>query len=481
MKRVVITNLVWKFLERGGTQGIQFIIQIILARLLLPEDFGTIAIVTVFISFARIFVQNSFNTALIQKKNVDELDFSSIFYLSLLVASILYIFIYISAPSISNFYNKPILVNILRVLAITLFFGAVNSIQNAYIAKNMMFKRLFFSSLGAIITSGTFGITLAYLDFGVWALVIQQLVQQLTITFILWFTVKWRPILKFSLKRVDNLFSFGWKMLLSSIINVIYLNIRTLIIGRVYSPAILGYYNRGEQFPKVIVSNIDGSIQSVMLPTLSSHQDNTDRVKEMVRRAIVSSSFIIFPMMIGMAVVAKPLVIIVLTDKWLASTIFLQIFCISYAMMPIHTANIQAINALGRSDVFLKIEVIKKTIGILILIFSIPFGVYAIAIGMLISDFLSTFINAYPNKHFLDYSYKEQIMDVLPSLIVSLIMGAIIFALNYLNISTSKLLVLQIIIGILSYILLSKLFKIESYNYLIKTIRQMRNIRRNSI
>ncbi len=466
-------------MERGGTQGIQFIVQIVLARLLLPEDFGTIAIVIVFISLAQVFVQSGFNTALIQKKDADEVDFSSVFYLSLSVAALLYILIYFTAPFVAEFYRDPILEPVLRVIAFALFFGAFNSIQNAYVARNMMFKKLFYSSVGAIMASGTAGIIAAYMGLGVWALVIQQLINQISITIIMWFTVKWRPRLVFSFKKVKKLFSFGWKLLVSSLLNVLYLDIRTLIIGRVYTPSILGYYNRGQQFPKVIVSNINGSIQSVMLPTLSAHQDDTKRVKEMMRRAIKTSSFMIFPMMIGMVVVAEPLVKIVLTDKWLPAVPFLQIFCISYALMPIHTANLQAINAMGRSDIFLRLEIIKKVIGLIILGISLQFGVYAIALGQVISGIISTFINTYPNKELLYYSYKEQWIDIKPSLLLSIVMGSIVYSFNFLYFAAWKILFLQVAVGAIIYIGLSKILRVENFNYLINTIKEFVNLRKN--
>lgn len=477
-KTKVLSSLFWKLLERGGTQGIQFIVQIVLARLLAPEQFGTIAIVMVFIHLAQVFVQSGFNTALIQKKDADEEDFSSIFYLSLGIAGILYIVIFLAAPTISVFYREPILAPILRVLALILFTGALNSIQNAYIARNLMFKKLFKSSVGAIVISGTSGVIAAYLGLGVWALVIQQLVNQVAISLIMWITVKWRPKLVFSIQKVRELFSFGWKLLASSLLNVLYLEIRTLFIGRLYSSSALGFYNRGEQFPKLIVSNINGSIQSVMLPTLSAQQDNKKRAKEMMRRAIVTSSFLIFPMMIGMAVVAEPLVKIVLTEKWLPAVPFLQIFSISYALIPIHTANLQAINAMGRSDIFLKLEMIKKVIGLTILGISIPFGVYAIAIGQVVSGIIATFVNAYPNKQLLKYSYKEQLMDIMPSFFIALIMGGVVYTFNYLSISEWQILMLQVCAGIAIYIGLAKIFKIESFGYLITTIKQLAKSRK---
>ena len=472
-KSKILSSLLWKLLEQSGTQGIQLIVQIVLARLLLPEEYGIIAIVTVFITLANVFVQSGFNTALIQKKDADELDFSSVLYLSSGVAALLYVIIYLLAPLIANYYTQPLLAPVLRVLSLTLFIGAFNSIQNAFIARNMLFKRLFISSLGAVIVSGIVGIAAAYNGWGVWALVAQQLINQLTIAIILWFTVKWRPHILFSFKRVKELFSYGSKLLLSGVIDTLYRDLRTLIIGRMYNPAMLGFYNRGQQFPQIIVSNINGSIQSVMLPALSVHQDNRRRVKEMMRRAIVTSSFLIFPMMVGMAVVAESLIKIVLTEKWLPAAPFLRIFCFSFALWPIHTANLQAINAMGRSDIFLKLEIIKKIIGLVILVISLPFGVYALALGQVFSGIISSFINAYPNKHLLDYSYKEQWLDIMSSLLLSIIMGGAVYVFNFLNITAWNKLVLQILTGIIIYFGLAFIFKIESFSYLLTTVKHL--------
>jgi len=469
-KKIIVNSLFWKLMERGGTQGIQFMVQIILARLLLPADYGLVALVMVFILLANVFVQSGFNTALIQKKEADAVDFSSVFYLSLFIAGILYMTLYLISPFIAEFYRAPQLINILRVLSITLFFGAFNSIQNAFVARNMMFKKLLFSSLGAILISGTAGIVAAYAGWGVWALVVQQLTNQLSIIVILLFTVTWRPRLMFSLKRVNVLFSFGWKLLVSSLIDTLYVNLRSLIIGKIYTPAVLGFYNRGEQFPALIVGNINGSIQAVMLPALSLHQEDRIRVKDMVRRSIVTSAFIIFPLMVGLAVTAEPLVKILLTDKWLPCVPFLQIACASYALYPIHTANLQAINALGRSDIFLKLEIVKKIVGFSILGISIQFGVYAIAWGALIAGVLSTFINAYPNLKLFNYSYKEQLKDIIPSLAISLLMGIAVSSIHFLNIGAWQILMAQIISGIILYIGLAKVSKNESYSYLIVTI-----------
>jgi teichuronic acid exporter len=472
-KLQVISNLFWKLMERAGTQGIQFVVQIVLARLLLPEDFGIIALVTIFIVIANVFVHSGLNTALIQKKNADEIDFSSVFFLSLFISGLIYVILFISSPFIADFFREPLLKPILRVISIILFFGALNSVQLSIVSRNLQFKKLFFSSLIAIIISGIIGILLAYNDFRVWALVAQQITFQVLITVILWFTLKWRPMLVFSFERIKSLFSFGWKLLVSSLIDHVYMDIRIIFIGKMYTSAILGFYNNGRLIPHTMVSNINSSIQSVMFPVLSSQQDNKKNVKSMVRRSIVTSSFLIFPIMVGLAVIAEPFVKIVLTEKWLPAVPFIQIFCISFALWPIHTANLQAINALGRSDIFLKLEIIKKVIGLIILAVTLFYGVYAIALGLVLSGVISSVINAYPNRKLLDYSYREQIKDIMPSLLLSLVMGAIVFSIQFLDLQIWEILLLQIFVGLAVYIGLAKLFKLECFTYLMQTGKEI--------
>jgi teichuronic acid exporter len=472
-KNSVISGLFWKLMERGGTQGIQFIVQIVLARLLIPEDFGVIALITIFLAIASVFVECGFSTALVQKNNSDATDFSSVFYLSLSVAGLLYVGLFFTAPFIAEFYKEPQLISVIRILSITLFFGAVNSIQYAIVLITMQFKRLFFSSLGGIIPSGIVGITMAYMGLGVWALVWQQLTNQLLITLILWFTVKWRPKLICSIDRLKILFSFSWKLLCSALLDTIYNNLYGLVIGKVYDSAMLGYYNRGNTFPSLIVTNIDGAIGSVMFPVLSANQDDKSRVKAMVRRSIVTSSFFIFPMMIGLAVCAVPLVRILLTDKWLPCVPLLQLMCLSYAFWPIHTANLQAINALGRSDIFLKLELIKKGIGLFALCIGIPFGVYVMVALKVVTSFIGTLVNAFPNKKLLDYSYKQQWLDIMPSILISLITGSAVYSIKFFCFSDLLTLIIQLGSGTVIYIGLALIFKLECFAYLLDTVKDM--------
>ena len=472
LKKTVISSLVWKFLERLGTQGIQFVVSIILARLLLPSDYGIITMIMVFTAIANSFIQSGFSTSLIQKKNSDELDFSSVFYTSFVIAIVCYIILFLASPLIADFYQMPQIKVILRVLALTLFFGAFNSVQNAKLSKDMKFKTLFFSSLGAIIVSGTTGITMAYLGFGAWALVGQQLANIIASTIILWFTSGWRPKIMFSLTRVKGLFSYGWKIMCSSLIDTFYQNLYNLVIGKFYNSATLGNYNKGEQFPKLIAVNIDGAIGSVMLPAYAREQERKDKVKKMVRRAIVTSSLILFPLMLGLAAIAEPLVKILLTDKWLGCVPFMQILCVVYALYPINTANLQAIKALGKSDYFLKLEIIKKILGITVLIITVPHGVYTMAIGQVIVTIISTMINAFPNRKLLNYNYFEQVKDILPNLLIAILMFIVVYPIKYLIDNTILLLTIQIIVGAIIYIALMNIFKVEAFNYLFDIIKK---------
>lgn len=475
VKNKVISSLGWKLLERLFVQGVQFVIQIILARLLFPSDYGVIAIINIFISIANSLIQSGFSTSLIQKKDTDDIDFSSIFYLNLVTSTIIYILFYIAAPYIATMYQNEIITPVLRILSLTLFSGAINSVQSAIISKKLDFRKSFISNIGAMLISGIIGIFMAKNGYGVWALVAQQLSSSVATTIVLWFVVKWRPKLVFSFKRVKTLFSFGWKLLVSSLIETIYQDIYGLIIGKKYDNTTLGYYTKGQQFPYYIINTVNSSITSVMLPALSLKQNNKEELKKMLRRSIVTSCFIIFPMMVGLASIAKPLISIILTDKWLECVPFLQMMCFAYAFNPFHIANLQAINAVGRSDIYLKLEIIKKIIGITAIIITIPFGVYAMVATKLVTSIISSFLNASPNKKLLNYSYFEQIKDIFPSIALSLTMGIIVYLISFLNIDIYLRLIIQITSGIVIYIGIAKLLKLECYTYLENILKDIIN------
>lgn len=468
----IIINFLWRFAERTGAQGVSFIVSIVLARLLAPEVYGTIALVTVFITILQVFVDSGFGNSLIQKKDADDLDFSTVFYFNILVCCILYLGMYIAAPFIAGFYEDSQLISVIRVLSLTLIISGIKNVQQAYVSKNMLFKRFFFATLGGTLSAAILGITLAYMGAGIWALVIQQVSNCAIDTVIIWSIVKWHPKRMFSFKRLSSLFSYGWKLLASRLLDTIYINMRQLIIGKMYSSADLAYYNRGQQFPNFIVNNINNSIDSVLFPVMSSVQDNRMRIKEMTRKSIKVCTYIMAPMMMGLTFCAESVVKLILTDTWLACVPFLRIFCITFMFYPVHNANLNAINAMGRSDLFLKLEIMKKVVGLVLLLSTMWFGVRAMAYSLLISSALSQIINSWPNRKLLEYGYIDQLKDIFPSILLSVCMGIGVWSISWLKLPVLVALVGQILLGIVSYIGGSHIFKIDAFEFLKETLQE---------
>lgn len=460
----------WKFGERISAQLVTFVVSIVLARLLSPQDYGNIALVTIFISIANVFVVNGFGSALIQKQKADNLDFSSVFYANILFSCFLYLIIFAISPVVADFYDSQILCPVLRVLGLRIPIAAINSVQQAYVSRNMLFKKFFFSTLFGTLLSGVVGCIMAYSGYGIWALVAQYLVNTTVDTVVLWFTVRWRPNLVFSLNRVRVLFSYGWKLLLSGLLDTGYEQLRSLVIGKKYSSSDLAYYNRGQQYPQLIVININTSISSVLFPAISKCQNDLSQVKSMTRRAVKMSSFIMWPLMIGLGVIAEPLVSLMLTDKWLPCVPYLQIACFNFAFWPIHTANLEALKAIGRTDIFLRLEILKKGIGLLLLIATMNYGVMMIALSLIVSTIISSFINASPNEKLLDYSYIDQIKDMSPAFLLSCLMGVVIYPLSFFVGNSLLLIITQILIGVVFYIILSRVFRLESFMYMLGII-----------
>lgn len=462
----IASNLLWRFLERCGAQGVSFIVSIVLARLIAPEIYGTIALVTVFSNILQVFVDSGMANALIQKKDADNLDFSTVFFFNIVACCFLYVLIFCAAPFIALFYEQPELTAVIRVLCLTVIFSGIRNVQQAYVSKTMQFKKFFFATIGGTVVAAVVGIVLAYMGSGVWALVTQQLLNIGIGTIILWITVKWRPQKKFSFQRLRGLFSYGWKLLAASLIDRVYNELRSLIIGKMYSSADLAYYNRGNQFPNVIVTNINTSIDSVLLPTMSAEQDHRERVCAMTRRAIKTSTYIMMPLMMGLAICAEPVVRLLLTETWLPCVPYLRIFCFTYALYPIHTANLNAIKALGRSDIFLKLEIIKKAVGLIALGISMWFGPIWMAYSLLATALISSIVNAFPNRKLLKYSYSEQIKDMLPQIILSCVMGSLVYCVQFLGFHDIIILIIQVAVGAFVYIAGSLLFKLESFEYI---------------
>lgn len=467
----VSSGFIWRLLERFGAQGVTLIVSIVLARMIVPEIYGNIALVMIFITIMQVFVDSGLGNSLIQKKDSDDIDFSTVFWFNVIFCLILYAIIFFAAPFIALWLEIEEFTSVLRVLGLTIIISGVKNIQQAYVSKHMQFKKFFFSTLGGTIGAAVVGVVMAINGYGVWALVAQSLFNVLVDTIILWITVSWKPKFAFSFSRLKALYSYGWKILVSTLIDTIYNNIRSLIIGKMYSSEDLAYYNKGNQFPTLLVSNINSSIDSTLFPAMSLVQEDKDRIKAITRRSIKVSTFVIFPMMAGLAACASPFVRFLLTDKWADAIPFLQIISCALAFYPISTANLSAMKAIGRSDLYLKLEIVRKIVNIAFLLTAMWFGPLAIALSLLANSVVNIIINSFPNKKLLHYGYFEQMKDILPTLIISVIMGVSVYCINFLNFSSWLSLLIEVPIGIVIYIGLAKIFKIDSLPYVINVAK----------
>ena len=472
-KQKVVSNLIWRFMERFGSQLVAMVVQIILARMLDPAVFGTVAKVTIITTILLVFVDSGMANSLIQKKDPDDLDFSSVFYFNMAFCLVLYAGLFAAAPAIARFYDDAQLTAIVRVLGLTVVVAGVKNVQQAYVSKTLQFKRFFFATLGGTLLSAAVGIVMVFCGFGVWAIVAQQLTNVTVNTAILWLTVGWRPKRMFSFERLKGLLGYGWKLLVSGLLDTVYNKLREIMIAVFYTDADLAYYNRGMTYPNLLVENINASIDSVLLPVLSAEQDHKEQVRNMTRRAIRISTYVMMPMMMGLAVCAEPLIRLLLTDKWLPCVPYLRIFCFSYAFYPLHTANLNAIKAMGRSDLFLKLEIIKKVFGVIILLVTLQYGVYVMALSLLFTSIMSQLINSWPNAKLLDYAYGHQLMDMLPAILLSLVMGAAVYPIQLFGWSDWVTLPVQVIAGAAVYILGSVIFRLDSFSYLLGIMKKL--------
>ena len=472
-KQKVVSNLIWRFMERFGSQLVAMVVQIILARMLDPAVFGTVAKVTIITTILLVFVDSGMANSLIQKKDPDDLDFSSVFYFNMAFCLVLYAGLFAAAPAIARFYDDAQLTAIVRVLGLTVVVAGVKNVQQAYVSKTLQFKRFFFATLGGTLLSAAVGIVMVFCGFGVWAIVAQQLTNVTVNTAILWLTVGWRPKRMFSFERLKGLLGYGWKLLVSGLLDTVYNKLREIMIAVFYTDADLAYYNRGMTYPNLLVENINASIDSVLLPVLSAEQDHKEQVRNMTRRAIRISTYVMMPMMMGLAVCAEPLIRLLLTDKWLPCVPYLRIFCFSYAFYPLHTANLNAIKAMGRSDLFLKLEIIKKVFGVIILLVTLQYGVYVMALSLLFTSVMSQLINSWPNAKLLDYAYGHQLMDMLPAILLSLVMGAAVYPIQLFGWSEWVTLPVQVIAGAAVYILGSVIFRLDSFSYLLGIMKKL--------
>lgn len=472
MKKSIISDVFWSFGERIIAQLVSFIVSIVLARILSPDDYGVVAILLIFISLADVFVSNGFGTALIQDKDADKDDFSTIFYCSLIVSIIVYVILFFAAPLMAKFYNNDTIIVLMRVLAIRIPISAYNTIQRAYISRNMMFKKFFYITLIGTTISAIVGISMAYHGAGAWALIAQYLTNTIIDSVTLSMVVEWKPRWVFKIKRAKKLMTFGWKVLAAELIGTFFDQVHSLMIGKVFSTADLAFYNKGNQLPSMLSANINNSVMTVLFPAIANKGDNFNEVKLMSRKAVRMMTYIVFPMMLGLALISHPLVLILLTDKWEESIQYMTILCFSVAFALVGNTGLQTIKAVGRSDLLLKIELYKKPIFLLALFVGLHYGVMGVAISATIYSFYAMIINFGTMGVIIHYTFLEQIKDICEVGKISILMGILVYIVNFVNINNNWLEVfLKIAIGGISYILFSKITKSEEYTYILNFVK----------
>ncbi len=462
----VLGGFIWKFAERVSNQGVTLIVSIVLARLLLPEQYGLVAMINIFVVFANVFVTSGFTSALIQNKNAEDIDFTTIFYCSLAMSLLVYGIVFASAPFIATFYNMPDLCLLTRVYALSLIVSSYQTIQLAYVSRHMLFKKTFVSTFIGSLLSGVVGIYMACAGYGVWALVGQYISNILINTLMLSTIVSWRPTLAFSAERAKGMMKYGANVLLSDLVGKFFLEIRQLLIGRFYSPADLALYNRGHHMPNLVMSNIETALSSVLFPTMSNYSDNVERVKQMMSRAIKTSSYVTFFFLSILAVVSEPLIRLLLTDKWIDCVPYMQIICISRMWAAVSSVNMQAIKSIGRSDELLKLEVFKKPVFIVFVLIAVNISVFAVALTMPLYSIYAMLMNMKPSKKLLGYSYKEQIADLAPAFLMSLLVVAVAYPLVFLPVGDVFIIIIQCVAALGTYLIASVLTGNESYAYI---------------
>jgi O-antigen/teichoic acid export membrane protein len=444
LKQKTFNGLIWSSVERFSTQGVQFALGLILARLLLPSDYGLIGMLAIFLAISETFIQSGFTVALIQKKKRDDLDYSTTFFFNIVIALIFYTLLFISAPLIANFYQEPQLQILTRVIGFTIVINSLSVVQRAKFTINVDFKTQTKASLLAISISGIISISLAYKGFGVWALVVQTLLRRTIDVGVLWYISKWRPKKGFSYERFKRLFSFGYKLLLSGLLDTFFRNVYSLIIGKIFNANTLGFFTRANQFSDFTSSNISNILGRVTFPILSELQDENQRLRKAYTKIIQMTALLIFPLMMGMAALAEPMIITILTEKWSETIWMLQLLCFAAMWYPIHAINLSILNVKGRSDIFLKLEIIKKSIITIVLLVTVPLGIKAILIGQIVSTYIALIINLHYTKRIINYGFWNQMKDILPVLILSFAMGAMI----YLTIPFFSSNIIKLVIGL---------------------------------
>lgn len=471
----VISSFAFKFIERLMVKAIGLIISVLLARMLVPEIFGFIAIINVFINLAITFVQSGLSTSLVQNKKVDNEDYSTVFWVSLLISIVMIAIIYIVAPFISDYYGDEILTKPLRVFSFSLVFGALNSVQTAKMQREMQFRNMMFCNLFATVLSGVLGVISAYMGLGIWALIVYYFSSILLTTITMAWVGHWHPTFVFSTKQAKIHFDFGWKMLISSLMTSLYNDLNSLIIGKKFSTSDLAYYNRGQQFPEVLANTVDVSVQSVVLPLMAKKQDNINELKKILYRTITVSMFLVSPIMMGMVAVANTMIPLLLTEKWNSCIPLMQIFCIANVSLPLRTSCLSIIKAMGRSDVYMKLEAVRRLVMLIVLAITVLFfhSVTVIALGFAISAWIDAWIICSATKKLIQISWREQIFEIWKSIFACAVMSIVVYMMNYFETNKILLLFLQTVVGFLIYFGISILIKNKSNAYLINKIKGM--------
>lgn len=473
-KKKVISSLVYKFIERLSVKGLGLVISIVLARMLAPEEFGQIAIMTVFINLSQVIVEGGFTTALIQRKDVTERDYSTVFFINIALAAACFLALQMAAPWISSYYQQDITLP-LRIYAITVFFGAFNALQLARLQKRMQFRKMMISSLIATVISGVAGILGAYLGLGLWALILYHLMNSVMVCITVSFVEKWLPKFEFSLNRAKILFGYGWKMFVSAVLCSLYGDIRSLVIGKKFSSDDLAYYNRGQQFPQIISNTLDSSIQSVMFPTMAEVQDERTKLAGMLRKAQTMGTYVVVPVMLGLAAVSEGVVELLLTEKWLPCVPYMQWLCIANAAIPISSSNLIAIKSSGRSDIYMRLEMIRRVAMLAVLLVSVFVfkSVLAIAIGCCISTWLDAVIAMAPVKRLMGYGVWAQLRDLWKIILSAVVMFVAVQAMNLLHLHNAVLLPMQIVVGIVLYLGMGFLLRIEPQSNIMDLVSKL--------
>lgn len=481
LKGKTIHGVIWSLIDNVSSSGVIFFVGIILARLLTPEEYGVMAMVSIFIAISNSIIDSGFSSALIRKVKVKPIEYNTVFYFNLLISILLYICLFFISPFIALFFREPILCEVMRVIGLILIINALSIIPYTIFVREINFKTQTIISLIAFVGSGVIGVWMAFSGQGVWSLVGQQLGRQCLNTLFLWFFCHWKPTVSFSMTAFKEMFGFGSKLLLSGLLDTIYKDIYYIVIGRCFSSSILGQYTRAKQFSMVFSTNLTTVVQRVSFPVLSSIQDDSIRLREAYRKVIKSTMLVSFACMLGLAAIAKPLLILLISDKWLPAVYFLQIVCFSNMLYPLHAINLNILKVKGRSDVFLKLEVIKKVLAIFPILVGVYLGIEMMLWGSVIISVISYFLNAYYSASLINYSVYEQLKDIFPSFIVSLGVGFLMWSISLLSISYYLMLIIQLSTGfILAYLIynwlrLDEFLEIKSIanNYVKKFYKSM--------